>query len=321
MEKIVIGETGERLSQPRKASTCGATILVAATWLLIGMDPNPARAETLRWKFKAGEVLHYSIEQKMVMSAKAMGQERKSSRSQTLDIRWTVNRVDGDGTAEITLRFDRVRVRNEVPPLMPFVLDTNEANAPAQPGFEAETQQLKAIVGAEVVFKIHPTGEMEDVKVPEATLKKMRDAAPRGSADAEVSEKALKEMLLQSSPPSFPDGDIEPGKTWSSKPAKMPIGFATMVLDKTFTFQGPDSKAPGRLLIGMETKVLLEPAAGADVKATIRKQEGRGTMSFDVETGHLAGARMTQKLEMVLSAGGQSIEQSQDTTTTMTLEP
>ncbi len=302
MLKIAIGDTGARPLRHRLASTVRATILAAIAWLLVGMMPDSARAEALRWKFKAGEVLHYSIEQKMVMSSKGMDQERKSNRLQTIDVSWTVNSVDAGGAAEITLRYDRVRMRSEMPPLMPFEFDSNDTKAAVQEGFRSRDPAVKAIVGTEVGFKMRPTGEIEDVKLPEATLKRLRDAAPRGTAEGEVSEKSLKEMLLQSSPPSFPDGEIEPGKTWSSKPSRMPIGFATMVLEKTYTFQGPDPKAPSRLLIGMETKVTLEPVAGANVTATIRKQEGRGTMTFDVATGHLVSARMTQKIDMAMSA-------------------
>ncbi len=321
MVKIEIGDAGPGPRRPGEGPSGRAMILLAIVCLLMGMASDPARADNLRWKFKEGEVLHYSIEQKMAISAKGMGQERKSSRLQTLDVSWTINRVDAGGTAEITFRYDRVRLRMEMPPLMPFDFDSNDTKAAVQPGFEAETQQLKAMVGAEVGFKIRPTGDIDDIKFPEATLKKLRDAAPRGSGEEEVSEKLLKEMLLQASPPSFPEGEIEPGKTWSSKAARMPIGFATMVVDKTFTYQGPDPKTPGRLLVGMETKVTLEPTGGANVKATIRKQEGRGTMTFDVEAGHLAGARMTQKIDMAISGGNQSMEDIRDTTTTMTLEP
>ena len=77
---------------------------------------------------------------------------------QTLDISWTVNSVGAGGEAEITLRYDRVRLRSEMPPLMPFEFDSNDTKAAVQPGFEAETQQLKAIVGAEVGFKIRAHG-------------------------------------------------------------------------------------------------------------------------------------------------------------------
>ncbi len=220
------------------------------------------------------------------------------------------------------MRYDRVRMRAEMPPLMPLEFDSSDAKAAVPSGFEAEVQQLKAIVGAEVSFKIRPSGQIEDVKLPEQTLKQLRDSAPKGvTAEGEEFEKSLKQMLLESSPPSFPEGDIEAGKSWSSKPAKIPLGFATMVVEKSFTFQGPDSKSPNLLLIGMDARMTLEAAEGANVKANIRKQEGRGSMSFDSTTGHLAGARTSQKIDMVISVMGQMIEQSTETTTSMTLLP
>ena len=296
METIVIGDTVAWTSRSGKASTAWAPVLVLAALLLVGMSPDTCRAQSLRWKFKAGDVLHYSVEQKMLITAKGMDQERKSSRLQTSDISWTVNSVGPDGEGDITLRYVRVRLRSEMPPLTTFEFDSNDSKAQVQQGFEAETQQLKALVGAEIGFKIKPTGEIEEVKLPEATLKRLREGLPRGTPESEVSEKSMKEMLLQSSPPSFPEGELEPGKTWSSKPARMPIGFATLVLDKAFTFQGPDPKSPDRLLVGMEIKVTLEPSEGANVTATIRKQEGRGTMSFDSAAGRVASARTTQKL-------------------------
>lgn len=321
METIVIGGAGWQPLRRKGASTDRAVILAATAWLLVGMTGEPARADALRWRFKPGEVLHYSIEQKMVSTARGMGQERKSSRSQTTDVTWTVNAVDADGRGDVTLRYERVRMRDETPPFMPFVFDSADAKAGVQPGFEAQTQQLKAIVGTEVSFKIRPTGDIEDVRLPDATLKKLREAAPKGAAESDISEKSIKEVLLQTSPPAFPEGEVEAGKTWSSKPSRIPVGFATMVVERTFTYQGADPKAPNRLLVGIETKLTLEPVEGANVKATVRKQEGRGTMSFDVETGHLATARMTEKLDMAVTGGGQSMEEIRDTTTSMALEP
>ena len=101
----------------------------------------------------------------------------------------------------------------------------------------------------------------------------------------------------------------------------MPLRFATLVLEKTYTFQGADPKAPNRLLVGMEAKVTIEPSEGANVTATIRKQEGRGTMIFDAEAGHVTSARLTQKLDMTISSNGQNVEDIRDTTTSLTLVP
>jgi hypothetical protein len=178
---------------------------------------------------------------------------------------------------------------------------------------------LRAMAGAEFSFRIRPSGSIEDIRFSEPTLKALRDATPRGAPEAEVSEKLLKDMLTQSSPPAFPEGPLEPGKTWSDKPARMPSPLGTMVISKSFTFQGPDPKTPSLMLIGVDTKVALESGAGGTITADLRKQEGKGTMAFDAEAGHVVSTRGTQKVEMTIAVMDQRIEQAVETTTAMTL--
>jgi len=126
-------------------------------------------------------------------------------------------------------------------------------------------------------------------------------------------------MLMQSSPPPFPQVPLEPGKSWSSKPAKLPVPQGSLVMDKVFTFQGPDPKDPKLMLIGMEGRVTLEP--GENVTAKIRAQEGKGSLTFDAEAGRIVNSRGTQRTEMVMSSMGQEIDQTTEMTSTMTLVP
>jgi hypothetical protein len=298
---------------------------LVATWLALacglgGSTPGTEAAETLRWKFKTGDTLRFSIEQKSNMSVKAMGTERKSSRTHTVEVSWKVLRVDAGGEAEITQKLDHIRMHAEMPPLMPFDFDSAATKAD-QPGFEAETRQLRAQVGAEFTFKMKATGEITDIKLSEPTLKALREALPPGAPDTELSEQAIKETLLQSSPPSFPDGPLEPGKSWSAKPARMPLGFAALVMDRTFTYQGPDPKNPNLLLVGIDTTAKLEPVEGTDVKAMIRSQEGKGSMAVDGQAGRVVNTRFGLKLDMAVTAMGQSIEQSTEMNTSMSLLP
>ena len=66
---------------------------------------------------------------------------------------------------------------------------------------------MKAAVGAEFSFKMKPSGEIENIKIPEATLKKLREGLPDEQGEQEAfSEQALKDMVTQSSPPAFPRG-------------------------------------------------------------------------------------------------------------------
>lgn len=111
------------------------------------------------------------------------------------------------------------------------------------------------------------------------------------------------------------------GKTWTSKPARVPLPFATLVMERTFTYQGPDPKSPNLQLVGIEVTAKIEPVEGADVKAAIRKQEGRGSMTIDGEAGRVVNVRLGQKFDMGVTLMGQTIEQSTEMNTSMSLMP
>ena len=298
------------------------SLIAAMAGLAMAACGRDARAqEILRWKLKAGDVLKYTTEQKTVMSVKgSMVRERKQTRTQTIQSSWNVKEVASDGIAEILQRIDRVSMRVEAPPFMPFEFDSTKPEVEVAEPFEAESRQLKATIGAEFSFKMRPSGEIADIKISEATLKKLRDALPAEEAgQGGFSEQVLKDMLMQSSPPPFPQSPLEPGKSWSSKPAKVSLPQGSLVMEKVFTFQGPDPKDPNLKLIGMEGRVTLE--AGENVSAKIRTQEGKGSLAFDAGAGRIVSSRSTQRIEMAMSSMGQDIDQTTETTSTMTLVP
>jgi len=290
--------------------------------LLICTQASDVRAqESVRWKFYNGEVLKYSNSKKMVMSVKLMGRERKQTRSQTVESTWTVKDAAQSGDAHIIQRIDHVTMKVEAPPYMPFEFDSKTPAADVPEPFEMEVQQLKAVIGAEFSFTMKPNGEITDLTIPPTTFKKLRDALPPEEVEkGNFSEQGLKDVILQSSPPAFPDAPVEPGKTWAGKPSKIELPqLGTLVSENIFTYQGPDPQMPRILIIDQESKVTLKPAAGAEIK--IRSQEGKGSLSFDSKAGCLINSRSTQKMEMSISAMGQQVEQTSETTSTMTLVP
>jgi hypothetical protein len=99
----------------------------------------------------------------------------------------------------------------------------------------------------------------------------------------------------------------------------MPLGFATLVMDRTFTYQGPDPRNPNLQLVAIDTTAKIEPMEGQDAKATIRNQEGKGSMTVDSQAGRVVSTRFGLKLDMAVTAMGQSIEQSTEMNTTMSL--
>jgi len=310
----------------------GAAVLFRATFatlavLLWSGWTGVAQAQVIQWKFKPGDVIRYASEQKTIETTKSRGRVTKMTRSQTMNRSWTVKNVFSNGEAEIIDRTDRVRVRIEAPPYMPFEFDSDAPKVDAAGPFEGEALLTKASAGIEYLYKLKPSGEIVDIVIPPQTMKSLRDAAkpPEGAGpdarESSISEQGLKEMLTNTSPPPFPAGPLEAGKTWSSKPVKLPTPMGNVVTDKIFTFQGADPKNPNLLLIGMETRVALEPVPNSPYTAKIRSQEGKGTMTFDADAGRIVNMRGTEKTEMLISAQGQDGDQTTESTTTMTLQP
>jgi hypothetical protein len=302
-----------------RTSAAALAVLIASGWAGV------ARAQVIQWKFKAGEVLRYALEQKTVETIKEVGRETKSTRSHVINLSWSVKSVASNGEAEITQRFERARVRIEAPPFMTFAFDSDAPPIDAPAPFDTVAQQTKAMVGLEFVFKMKPNGEITDIVISPQTVKRLRDASkpPDGAGPAEsgLSEQGMKEMLSQLSPPSFPAGPLEPGKSWSSKPAKVPTPIGNMVMDKLFTFQGADPKNPNLLSVGTETRVALEPLPNSPITAKIRTSESKGSLTFDAEAGRILSTRGTEKMELLLSARGEDADQTTETTSSMTLSP
>jgi hypothetical protein len=302
------------ISKPRLYTTAALAVF------LLGGGATRASAQTLRWNLKPGDVLHYTLDTTQAANFKVMGRDKKSSRSHTINLSWTVKGVSPMGDAEIALKFDRIRMRIEQPPFVPLQFDSSPNNLEIPQEFESAERQIKALAGAEFSFELKPSGAVDHLKIPNQTLKNLRDGAgPEAGGQGAISEQALKDMLLQSSPPTFPTESLVPGKNWANKPSRISApGLGTLVVDQIYSFQGPDSKDPKLLLIGMEARVALEPAQ--DVTAKIRAQEGKGSLTFDSESGRIVSSRVNQKMEMVISDRGQDLVQTTETTSTMMLD-
>ena len=274
-------------------------------------------AETLRWKFKPGETLRYTMVQETTQGMKAQGQNIKTVLNQTVDLHWSVKNVASDGVAELSQTIDRVRTKVEGPGNS-FEFDSQAGKDPEGQIAAMLTPMLKALVGAEFTFKMNGRGELSEIKVPQKLIESLRQAGPAANAGGMFSEEGMKNLISQSSL-TLAEGALEKGKSWTQQ-AKVPVPMlGTMVMDKTYTFDGPSSKDPGQLQILLETKVALEPAADSNIAVKITSQKGTGDFTFDPQAGRVVSSRVNDKLQMSLSVMGQELEQSTDTLTSMTL--
>jgi hypothetical protein len=295
-------------------------VLWSLTAGLAATAAQPARgSETLRWKFKTGETLRYTMVQEMSQGMKAKGQEIKSSIKQTIDLHWSVKSINSDGVAELSQTIDRIRTKVEAPgPGSSFDYDSQGGKEPEAQNASPLIPLLKAQVGAEFEFKMNGRGELSEIKVPQKLLESLRQAGPLADAGGMFSEEGLKNMISQSSL-MLPEQPLEKGTSWTHQ-GKVPLPMlGTMMIDKTYTFDGPSLKEAGLDQVLLDTKVSLQPAADSNVAVKITAQKGTGEFAFDPQAGRVVSSRVNDKLQMSLSVMGQELEQSTDTLTTMVL--
>jgi hypothetical protein len=296
-------------------SRVSLAVLVAS--LVFGAGRAVSAAETLRWKFHPGETLRYTMVQEQTQGLKAMGQEFKTNLNQTVDLHWNDKSVSSDGVAEMSQTIDRVRMKVDGPG-GGFEYDSQAGKAPEGPVANLLAPLLKSLVGAEFTLKMNSRGELSDIKVPPKLVESLRQASPAATAGGMFSEEGLKNLIGQSSL-ALPQDPLEKGKTWSNA-SRLPVPMlGTMVMDKTYTYEGVDPKEAALVKIGLDTKVALEPAADSNVAVKITSHSGKGDFAFDPQVGRMVTSRVKDKMQMSLSVMGQDLEQSSDSITTMTL--
>jgi hypothetical protein len=272
----------------------------------------------LRWKFKPGETLRYTMVQETTQGMKAMGQEFKTNLNQTVNLHWSVKSVSSDGVAELGQTIDRVRTKVDGPGAA-FEFDSQAEKVPEGPIAAMLAPLLKSLVNAEFNFKMNARGELSDVRIPAKLLDSLKNAGPNAAAGGMFSEEGLKNLISQSSL-ALPEEALEPGKNWNNQSRVTLPMIGTMIMDKTYTFRGPAKSDAGLFQIDLTTKVSLEPAADSNVVVKISSQKGSGEFSFDPKAGRVVASKVNDQLQMSLQFQGQNLEQTTNTVTTMTLE-
>jgi hypothetical protein len=277
--------------------------LVVGVIVVAGSDAASARGATLRWKFQPGEVLHYTMDRKTVLTDKLPGApEIKLTWSQMFETTWTVKSVDSGGQAEVVQTIDRIRDQIESQTLGSYTYDSKDGKEPEGLIAASKVPLFKAMIGAPISFKISPLGEPTDIRVPEKlaqTLRTLSQAAGGGTGAA--SEEELKEMVTQATL-VFPQDDLAVGKTWTRavKNPAAPPGMPSS--DLTYRFEGPAPDAGSNVVkIGLARAGEIAPPADAIANPNapkIKSQKTEGAYLFDPAAGHLVDFTLNETGEV-----------------------
>lgn len=292
---------------------CGALALAG----LIGVA-HAAPPAKLRWKLKPGEAFHYVLEQKTITKlTRETADLGDITQSFTVDLTRTVKSVADDGTAEMTQRFDRVRMNYDAG-IVKVAYDSNKEPEPAVAPLVAP---LKAMVGAEFGFRMSARGEMSDVRIPDAVAKAFREAGQRAGSGDQFSEEGFKKSLVETSV-TFPVEELEPGESWSRQLKVLAPDGSQVIQTRTYTYEGPDAQAgPGIEKIGITSKVERDSSRPAAPAGEPKLQDCKGTLYFDNNAGRMVGSSVIEKNESTLKLKDGEIDQSVEQSTSMKLVP
>ena len=290
------------------------TLLVVLAAAAVASTANAQT--TLRYQFKEGDKLQYTIDQKMKMAMKLMDQNIDTKMNMFMDMTWNVLKVDKDGNAQVQIKVPFVKVTMDGPTGL-VEADSNSKQELDDPIGKIVTQMAKAMATMEVSGTMLPTGEIKDAKVSEETLKALKNLPGADKMGDMLNSESFKAMV---SSIIFPTEAISTGKTWTNKTEnKTPFGKTST--QNTFTYEGTTDKDGATLQkIAVKPAIKIEADPNAKIKIEIKDAKGSGTVLFDNKTGRLVESVTNQTTEMQIGAMGLNLSQTIDQTTTIRLK-
>jgi hypothetical protein len=293
---------------------CRLGLLVAG--MVVGAGSLDAQT-TLRFQFKEGDKLEYSLEQKMHMSTRDKDKDINVHINQSMDMSWEVLKVDKDGAGQVKMKFTRVKMDMEGP-MRKVQVDSKKPKDLDDSVGKTLSQVAETLAGLEVTFTMEPTGNIKDLQMPEKVKNKLKTMAGAEAMGELFSDDGLKKMANGGI--VLPKEAVTMGKTWKHKvDMKVPMGKVTGNIE--FTYQGTEDKEGKKLeKISAKPEIKTEPTADAPFQMKIKSQDGKGTVYFDNQTGKLLEVTMIENMDMTVEVNNMSMDQKMTRTMSMKLK-
>lgn len=257
--------------------------------------------EPLRWKFKAGDQLNFSMSQDMNMDA---GAALKMGRQQTMDTTWAIKTVDAAGNAVVDHKIDRIRVRMAGPAGQSFDFDS-DSEEPAVGMAAMVAPSLKALTSGTTEFTISPRADVTNVKVSPELLSAMKGSPASQSMTDEMASQQFKQMVSQVAI-ALPEEALAKGSTWNTKLEVTNPAAGSETVETTFTFDGLRD-VDGVSLAVIKPALKMNVTGNADIQMKMKEQKTSGEVLFNPEAGRLHSMKIVQDVTLDLVAAGQTL--------------
>ncbi len=227
-------------------------------------------------------------------------------------MQWDVEQVGSSGVAELRQSIRRLKMSMQTPGGEPIVYDSAKASSASGTANQL-AQNMSPLIGVEFIQTMSPRGEVLDVRLSKAAAARLAQSPASAQLQQVFSKDGIKSLMHQAAT-VLPKNPVKPGDRWTGQTkTDSPVG--TLVMDNTYTYRGTVDKG-GRTLDRIDVDVMVAFAKGSSklgVDVDIERQQNKGVMYFDVETGRFVETLLAQKMTMVTAIANQSHTQQLDT--------
>lgn len=289
------------------------TLILTSVLLLTAHRPSVGQ-DRLRWNFRAGEKLNYSLIQNMDSATKIGEETLNTSFDQTIDMSWQVQSSAANGDAVLSQVFDRVRLKMVGPPAGTVEFDSNESVVGKDNPIQRTLHEVfNKIVGESFEVSMKATGDITDVKIPQS----LREAVAQSAAGRQgaINQQMMTDMMKHASV-LLPAGSVKPGAQWNTT-QEMQMPFGKMTINSAMTYSKKDTD--GVAIIDFVPTVKIESRKDANLRPTLTGSTGRGRIKFDVARGRVKQTILELTLNMTVESNGRKLPQTIRNHTSMTL--
>jgi hypothetical protein len=282
--------------------------LFTACGLALLFTPTANAADPLAWKFAPGLTNRYRMTQDtyLTINSGATG-DAKTRSLVTIDLSWTVQKVNDDGSAVLKQQIDRLQIKAETGDSQVAEIDSASKEDP-QGQAATLVPLLKALTSGSFTVTMTPRGEVKDVEVPEAIIEALKNQPGAAQMGDLATPEGFKKLVGQASF-VLPE-KLEPGVTWTAKTeANMP-GVGTQTATTTYRYEGP-REVDGKVMEVFSATLDMK-FAGGQVPVEITNQESKGEILFNRAEGRLESSAIKQLNEYKITVTGQPIKQKNE---------
>ncbi len=265
-------------------------LLLAA--VLTSTPAASAAAETpLRWNLPPGTRLNVRLTQTTRTETTVKNTVTSVQIESGCDLRWAVERVDADGTMQLTQAFTRLCLKTVSPDGQTSVYDSASAQEPAAEA-KAIADAVRALLRVRIGMSLSRRGEILDVR-RSAEMDSLLGNLPALSGWKTLLTKEGMSRTLHQALGTLPEAPVKAGDLWTAT-REMDTPLGKIVATDTYTYEGP-ARDGQRTLDRIRVTTALTPAAAA-VPEKLPRQQLEGVYLFDAAAGLLAESRLTQTL-------------------------